>query len=125
MMPCSILNAKRRFRRTYQFLLQGKISPKRYQCESLPPAFMLVSCSAYLNWKMETKCSSKTSADFKHTTSHYIPEDSTLYNYCCENLKSCIKWKRLIKRPKQGLDDNIENYLGATWCETVKWSGSA
>jgi hypothetical protein len=39
---------------------------------------------------MEAKCSSKTVADFQWTTWYYIPEDSTLHNHCCENLKCYI-----------------------------------
>jgi hypothetical protein len=55
----------------------------------LPPGFTLVSCLAYvLTLKMETICSSGTSADFKLTTGGYIPADSTLPNHRCENLKS-------------------------------------
>jgi hypothetical protein len=57
----------------------------------LPFAFTLVSCSAYsLALKMEATCSSETSVDFQQTTQHYIPEDSTLHNHHCENLKSYI-----------------------------------
>jgi hypothetical protein len=44
------------------------------------PAWMLVASRLY--------CSSKTSVDFQWTTWHYIPEDSTLHNHCCKNLKS-------------------------------------
>jgi hypothetical protein len=67
----------------------------------LPPAFTLVSCSAYfLTLKMEAICSSETSVDSQRTTWHYIPEDGTLHNHCCENLESyiskllpdCIAW---------------------------------
>jgi hypothetical protein len=53
-----------------------------------PHAFTLVSCSAYSTLKIETICSSETSIDFQQTTRRYFPEDSTLHNYCCENLKS-------------------------------------
>jgi hypothetical protein len=34
--------------------------------------------------------SSETSVDFQQTTWCYIPEDRTLHNHCCENLKSYI-----------------------------------
>jgi hypothetical protein len=34
--------------------------------------------------------SSETSVDFQRTTRRYIPEDSTLHNHRCENLKSYI-----------------------------------
>jgi hypothetical protein len=37
---------------------------------------------------MEAICSSEMSVDFQQTTWRYIPEDSTLHNHCCENLKS-------------------------------------
>jgi hypothetical protein len=37
---------------------------------------------------MEAICSSETSVDFQRTTRRYIPEDSTLHNHRCENLKS-------------------------------------
>jgi hypothetical protein len=35
-------------------------------------------------------CSSETSGDFQRTTQRYIPEESTLHNHRCENLKSYI-----------------------------------
>jgi hypothetical protein len=38
--------------------------------------------------KMEATCSSETSVDSQRTTLHYIPEDRTLHNHRCENLKS-------------------------------------
>jgi hypothetical protein len=53
----------------------------------LPPAFMLVSCSAYSSvLKMEAICSSYTSVDFQWATWYYIPEDTTLSdtNYILE-----------------------------------------
>jgi hypothetical protein len=39
---------------------------------------------------MEAKCSSETSVDIQRTTRRYIPEDGTLHNHRCENLKSYI-----------------------------------
>jgi hypothetical protein len=54
----------------------------------LPPAFTLVSCLAYSILKKEMICSSETSVNFQRTTQRYIPEDRTLRNQCCENLKS-------------------------------------
>jgi hypothetical protein len=33
---------------------------------------------------------SETSVEFKRTTWRYIPEDTALHSYCCENLKSYI-----------------------------------
>jgi hypothetical protein len=49
--------------------------------KGLPPAFTLVSCSAYFSTlKTEAICSSETSVDFQWTTRRYIPEDSTLHS---------------------------------------------
>jgi hypothetical protein len=39
---------------------------------------------------METICCSETSVDFQRTTRRYIPEDRTVHNHPCENLKSYI-----------------------------------
>jgi hypothetical protein len=41
----------------------------------------------FLEKLMEAICSSETSVDFQQTTRRYIPEDSTIYNHRCENLK--------------------------------------
>jgi hypothetical protein len=41
-----------------------------------------------LTLKIEVIYSSETSVDFQWTTWCYIPEDGTLHNHCCENLKS-------------------------------------
>jgi hypothetical protein len=38
--------------------------------------------------KMEAICSSETSVAFQQTTRRHTPEDDTLHNHCCENLKS-------------------------------------
>jgi hypothetical protein len=38
--------------------------------------------------KIEVTCFSEMSVDFQWTTWHYIPEDRTLHNHCCENVKS-------------------------------------
>jgi hypothetical protein len=38
--------------------------------------------------KMEAIYSSERSVDFQRTTRRYIPEDSSLHNHRCENLKS-------------------------------------
>jgi hypothetical protein len=68
----------------YRLHLQGqRISRARYQRESssgLPPAFTLVSCSAYSSTlKMEAIYFSETSVDFQRTTRRYIPQDGTLH----------------------------------------------
>jgi hypothetical protein len=38
--------------------------------------------------KMEAICSSETSVETQQTTRRHIPEDDTLHNHCCENLKT-------------------------------------
>jgi hypothetical protein len=80
-MPCSPLKVKRRFGGTNCLHLQGqRIRRARNQSElSLPPAFTLVSCSAYSSTlKIEAICSSQTSVYFQQMTRRYIPEYSTL-----------------------------------------------
>jgi hypothetical protein len=37
---------------------------------------------------MEAICSSETSIETQRTTRRHIPEDDTLHNHRCENLKS-------------------------------------
>jgi hypothetical protein len=37
---------------------------------------------------MEAICSSETSVETQRTTRRHIPEDDTLHNHRCENLKS-------------------------------------
>jgi hypothetical protein len=54
----------------------------------VPPAFTLVSCSAYSNLMMRAICSSETSVDFQRTTRHYIADAKTRHNHHCENLKA-------------------------------------
>jgi hypothetical protein len=44
----------------------------------------------FLTLKMKAVCSSETSVDTQRTTRRYIPEDDTLHNHHCENLKSYI-----------------------------------
>jgi hypothetical protein len=61
-MPCSPLSVNRRIGGTYRLHLQG-----RKNKFSKKPA-----------WKQ---------VDTQRTTRHYIPEDDTLHNQICENLK--------------------------------------
>jgi hypothetical protein len=51
-------------------------------------ASTLVSCSANSTLKMVGIYSSETLVDFERTTHRYVPEDSSLHNDGCENLKS-------------------------------------
>jgi hypothetical protein len=86
-MPCSLLKVNRCFGGTIASIFRVK---EAKQEQNLPPAFTLVSCSAYSSTpKMEAICSSET-VDFQWITQRYIPEDSTLHNHCCEDLKSYI-----------------------------------
>jgi hypothetical protein len=88
-MPCSPLKINWRFGRTCHLHLQGRrISEARNQREE---SSKLVSCLAYSSTlKLETTCSPETSVDFQRTTRHFIPEDKTLHNYRCENLRSYL-----------------------------------
>jgi hypothetical protein len=50
--------------------------------------------------KMKMICSSETSIDTQWTTRSYIPEDGTLHNHCCENLRSYVIWEHFtVKTP--------------------------
>jgi hypothetical protein len=61
-------------------------------------AVQSVECHLHARWflaeiifstlKMEAIFSSETSVDPQQTTRRYIPEDGTLHNHRCENLKS-------------------------------------
>jgi hypothetical protein len=69
------------------FPTQSEISASRLFF--LPPTFTLASCSAHSSTlKMEAICSSETSGNFQRATRCYIPEERTLHNHRCENLKS-------------------------------------
>jgi hypothetical protein len=48
--------------------------------------------------KMEAISSSETSVEFQRTTRRHIPEDATLQNHGCENLKSYNIYFFLILR---------------------------
>jgi hypothetical protein len=70
--------------------------------------FLVLSCLVHSSTlKTEAVCSSETSVDFYQTTWHYTPEDSTLHNHQCENLKS----KRNFSYPKHLNIQNFHNYL--------------
>jgi hypothetical protein len=66
--PCSPLKVNPRSEE-HRLHLQGRKI-------SLPPAFTLVSCSAYSSTlKIEAICFSETSVDFQRTTRQYIPKE--------------------------------------------------
>jgi hypothetical protein len=54
----------------------------------LQPAFTVSFSAHFSTLKMEAICYSQTPLDSEQTTLCYIPEDGTLQNYRCENLKS-------------------------------------
>jgi hypothetical protein len=55
----------------------------------LPPAYLLVLAGKFSSTlKMEAIYSSETSVASQQTTRRHIPEDDTLHNHRCENLKS-------------------------------------
>jgi hypothetical protein len=57
----------------------------------LPPACGLVLAEIISSTlKMEAICSSETSVEIQQTTRRHIPEDDTLHNHRCENLKSYL-----------------------------------
>jgi hypothetical protein len=89
-MACSPLKVNGLFRGTCRLHLQGRrISGARNQRESSwqPEALGLAYSSTL---KMEATFSCEKSVDFQRTTRHYIPEDRTLHNHRCKNLKSYI-----------------------------------
>jgi hypothetical protein len=58
----------------------------------LATRFTLDSCLAYsATLKMEATWSSETSDNFPRITRHCIPEDTTLHNHRCENLRSIVQ----------------------------------
>jgi hypothetical protein len=83
----SPLSFNRRFGGTYRLHLQGRRN--RFS----KPA----TCHLFARWfaerisstlKMEAISSSETSVETQQTTRRHIPEDDTLQNHRCENLKS-------------------------------------
>jgi hypothetical protein len=70
------------------YILTGSYTTNQTCFVYLCTAFTLVSWVAYFSTlKMEAKCSSEISVDFQRTTDRHIPEDGTLHNHRCENLK--------------------------------------
>jgi hypothetical protein len=96
MMPCGPSKVNRCFERTHRHYLHGRIinhATNQHEadmfwagssaCCLLHVGFLTYSSTL----KMET-CSSETSAGFQRTTRRYTPEERTLHNHRCENLKS-------------------------------------
>jgi hypothetical protein len=57
---------------------------------------------------MEAICSYETSVDTQRTTRRYIPEDGTLHNHSCENLKSYVEKNNVSFKKKRQIE---EKYL--------------
>jgi hypothetical protein len=101
------------------FLHEPEFSTSRLLC-FLPAS---CQCLAYsLTLKMEATCSFKTSVYFQQTAQCYIPEDRTLHNHCCENL-------RLFRTTHSHFSSCTGVFLGGIldWCVndfvyTVMWS---
>jgi hypothetical protein len=77
--PCNSLKVNRRFGGTYCFYLHAE---EPASSAGFPPAFTLVSCSAYSTLKMEATRSSETSVNFQCTTWRYILGAGTLLMSC-------------------------------------------
>jgi hypothetical protein len=93
--PCSPLKVNRHFGGTCRLHLQGrKISRTRKQRESKRKTVLLANCFharvlvrlILQPWRWR-RYVSVTSVDFQRTTQCYIPEDSSLHNHQCRNLK--------------------------------------
>jgi hypothetical protein len=67
--------------------IHEEISVRALLATSFHVGFLL---GIFLHLKMEAICSSKTSVGFQRPTWRYVPEDSTLHNHRCKNLKSYI-----------------------------------
>jgi hypothetical protein len=82
--PCSSLKFNRRFGRTCLLHFQW----------ALLAICFTVSCLAYFSTlKMEATRSSETSVGFQRIARRHIPEDRTIHNDRCEDLKS---WPRFF-----------------------------
>jgi hypothetical protein len=51
---------------------------------------------------MKAVCASEILVNFYQTTKYNIPEDSHIHTHCCENLKSHLVNKLLVKSVDQG-----------------------
>jgi hypothetical protein len=82
-MPCSQLKVNWRFGTICRFHLLGR--------PLLSTCFKQISCFLFLwLWRWMWSIYSEMSVHLQQTTRRYIPEDRTLYNHRCDNLKSYI-----------------------------------
>jgi hypothetical protein len=96
-MSCIALQAYRRFGETYTSIFRLEVL-NRYQTErkdalALKSALLwiITPCSPLrVNDVSEEHIASRFRVVFQRTTRRYIPEDDTLQNHRCENLKSSI-----------------------------------
>jgi hypothetical protein len=87
--PCSPLKVDRCFGGTSHLHFQGRrIRQARNQSEAGRKQILVSFLAYYSTLKMEVTCSSETLIDFQRTTRPYIPEERTLHNHRCEELKS-------------------------------------
>jgi hypothetical protein len=120
-MPCSLLKSQLTIWMNMSPPPSGsKNKPHKKPAWSKQQALMAYS----LTLKMEATCSSKTSVDFQWTILHYIPEDRTLDNHSCENLKFHVSFEVLIAVVDQTvtLCSFVDGYLcfRGTWCLHLK-----
>jgi hypothetical protein len=105
MTPCSLFSCNRRFGGIYRLHLQGR----RNNSASKQVCLLAEPVSSTL--KMEAIYSSETSVATQQTIRH-IPEDDTLHNHRCENLKSY----EVFKCPLVLVIIRVIHYSGkATW----------
>jgi hypothetical protein len=103
MTPCSPLSFNQRSGGTYRLYLQRRKNRFSNVGFEVFTAVVMKSSAEpiYLALKMEAIFSSETSVDTQRTTRRYIPEDNTLHNYRCENLRSCTICHLFSCSPKQ------------------------
>jgi hypothetical protein len=84
-MLCSPLKVSWCFRGMCCLSLQGQVSQTKNHLESLPSAFMLVSCLGYsLTLNMQAMCPFEMLFDSHQITWHCVPEGRPLHNlYTC------------------------------------------
>jgi hypothetical protein len=85
---------------SHSIAVYNYVSP-RFEAQSKITTFWdTTPCSPF----KVNRCSSEASVDFQHTTRCYNPEDGTLHNHHCENLKSYTNlshsWGRIIHKPE-------------------------